>query len=37
VFSLAARDGGPPRIALYPVCLSPADRRCTVVASAGPR
>ena len=37
VFSLAARDGGPPRIALYPVCLSPADRRCTVVASAGTR
>jgi 4-amino-4-deoxy-L-arabinose transferase-like glycosyltransferase len=37
VFSLAARDGGPPRIALYPVCLSPADRRCTVIASAGAR
>ena len=37
VFSLAARDGGPPRIALYPVCLSQADRRCTVVASAGMR
>ena len=34
VFSLPARDGGPPRIALYPVCLSPADRRCTVVAGA---
>jgi hypothetical protein len=37
VFSLAARDGGPPRIALYAVCLSPADRRCTVIASAGAR
>ena len=35
VFSLAARDGGPPRIALYPICLSPADRRCAVIA-AGP-
>ncbi len=34
VFSLPARDGGPPRIALYPVCLSPADRRCTVVAGS---
>ena len=33
VFSLPAADGGPPRIALYPVCLSPADRRCAVVAS----
>ena len=34
VFTLPARDGGPPRIALYPVCLSPADRRCTVVAGS---
>jgi hypothetical protein len=34
VFSLPAAGGGPPRIALYPVCLSPADRRCAVVASA---
>ena len=36
VFSLATRDGGPPRIALYPVCLSPADRRCAVMARATP-
>jgi len=36
VFSLAAADGGPPRIALYPICLSPADRRCAVVASIAP-
>ncbi len=34
VFQLAAKDGGPPRIALYPICLSPADPRCTVVAKA---
>ena len=34
VFTLPARDGGPPRIALYPICLSPADPRCTIVAAA---
>ena len=34
VFSLPAADGGPPRIALYPICLSPADRRCEIVAAA---
>jgi hypothetical protein len=34
VFNLPARDGGAPRIALYPICLSPADPRCTVVADA---
>ena len=34
VFSLPAAGGGPPRIALYPICLSPADRRCMIVASA---
>ncbi|MEO5939244.1 MAG: glycosyltransferase family 39 protein [Candidatus Limnocylindrales bacterium] len=33
VFQLPAKDGGPPRIALYPVCLSPADPRCTIVAT----
>jgi len=27
VFSLPAAGGGPPRIALYPICLSPADPR----------
>jgi hypothetical protein len=35
VFSLQAPGGGPPRIALYPVCLSPADPRCTIVAGSG--
>jgi hypothetical protein len=35
VFSLPAAGGGAPRIALYPVCLSPADTRCEVLASAG--
>ena len=34
VFQLPAADGGPPRIALYPVCISPADPRCLVVARA---
>jgi hypothetical protein len=37
VFKLDSRDGGPPRIALYPVCLSPADRRCTIVATGSTR
>lgn len=32
LFSLPAPDGGPPRIALYPICLSPADVRCAIVA-----
>jgi len=32
VFALPAADGGAPRIALYPICLSPADPRCTVIA-----
>jgi hypothetical protein len=35
VFALPAADGGAPRIALYPICLSPADPRCTVIAGAG--
>jgi hypothetical protein len=35
VFSLPSADGGAPRIALYPVCLSPVDPRCLVLASAG--
>jgi hypothetical protein len=34
VFTLPAAGGGPPRIALYPICLSAADPRCVVVASA---
>ena len=35
VFALPAAGGGPPRIALYPICLSTADPRCTVLAGAG--
>ena len=35
VFSLTVPGGGPPRIALYPICLSTADPRCTVLAGAG--
>ncbi|MBA2719586.1 MAG: glycosyltransferase family 39 protein [Chloroflexi bacterium] len=34
VFTIPGTDGGPPRIALYPICLSDADRRCSVVATA---
>jgi Dolichyl-phosphate-mannose-protein mannosyltransferase len=33
VFTLPSASGGPPRIAVYPVCLSPADRRCSVTAT----
>ena len=33
VFVLPAADGGAPRIALYPICLSPADVRCENLAS----
>jgi hypothetical protein len=36
VFVLPAADGGPPRVALYPVCISRADRRCAIVAGADP-
>ena len=35
VFQLPAADGGPPRVALYPICLSPADPRCKIVARTG--
>lgn len=28
VFTVPAADGGPPRLALYPVCLTPSDGRC---------
>jgi len=34
VLTIAATDGGAPRAALYPICLSPADARCSVLASA---
>ncbi|HLO36605.1 MAG TPA: hypothetical protein VK194_11000, partial [Candidatus Deferrimicrobium sp.] len=30
--TIPAADGGAPRAALYPICLSPADARCTEVA-----
>ncbi|HEY0443374.1 MAG TPA: glycosyltransferase family 39 protein [Candidatus Limnocylindrales bacterium] len=33
VFSVPAADGGPPRLALYPVCTDAADSRCLAVAS----
>jgi hypothetical protein len=33
VLTIAAADGGAPRAALYPICLSPADARCTILAS----
>jgi hypothetical protein len=29
VFSVPSPDGGPPRLALYPVCVDPADPRCS--------
>lgn len=32
VFVLPAQDGGPPQIALYPICLSITDHRCAVAA-----
>ncbi len=35
VFSVAAADGGPPRLALYPVCVESADSRCSSVATNG--
>ena len=34
VLTIAAADGGAPRAALYPICLSPADARCSILASA---
>jgi hypothetical protein len=34
ILTIPAADGGPPRAAVYPVCLSPSDPRCQVVASA---
>ena len=34
VLTIPAADGGAPRAALYPICLSPADPRCSILASA---
>ena len=34
VFSVAATDGGPPRLALYPVCVEAADSRCSSFATS---
>jgi hypothetical protein len=37
VFGVPAADGGPPRLAMYPVCASAADARCgAAVAVSGP-
>jgi hypothetical protein len=33
VLTIPSADGGVPRAALYPVCLSPKDVRCAVVAA----
>jgi hypothetical protein len=35
LLAIAAADGGPPRAALYPVCLGASDPRCEVLASKG--
>jgi hypothetical protein len=34
ILTIPAADGGPPRAAVYPVCLSPSDPRCRVVATS---
>jgi hypothetical protein len=34
-YAIPAADGGAPRLALYPICTSPADTRCTAVAANG--
>ena len=34
ILSIPAADGGPPRAALYPICLSSSDPRCQVIARA---
>ena len=36
LYQVPASDGGPPRVALYPICLSAADPRCSVTASGVP-
>ena len=36
IFTIAAREGGPPRLAIYPVCLSGSDPRCANIASVRP-
>ena len=33
ILTIPATEGGAPRAALYPICLSPSDARCRVVAS----
>jgi hypothetical protein len=33
VLTIQAADGGAPRAAVYPICLSPSDTRCEVLAS----
>jgi hypothetical protein len=33
ILTIVAADGGAPRAAVYPICLSPADARCTIVAA----
>ncbi|HET7472956.1 MAG TPA: glycosyltransferase family 39 protein [Candidatus Limnocylindrales bacterium] len=35
ILTIPAADGGPPRAAIYPICLSASDPRCEVVARAG--
>jgi hypothetical protein len=38
ILTIPAADGGAPRAALYPICLSPVDTRCAILAlDAGPR
>ncbi|MFL5681309.1 MAG: ArnT family glycosyltransferase [Chloroflexota bacterium] len=35
VYSVPSTDGGPPRLALYPVCVQAGDARCGTTAAAG--
>jgi hypothetical protein len=35
IYVVPADDGGAPRVAVYPICLSPADVRCANVAARG--
>ena len=34
ILTIPAADGGAPRAGLYPICMSPADTRCEIVAAA---
>jgi hypothetical protein len=34
VFGVPSTDGGPPRLAFYPVCASAGDTRCGPAVSA---